>query len=231
MNKPNDTYVGDRFALRFIRADKDPLQVLDGELGTLVGFTKSVQYVLEHETTPQIPYPGVYSCLGDAVLRLDLGRIVKVPLANLEPLDYSFDDFNVKNLNYQKEAGKYTYLGPLPFIPHCITDTVLVARHGTFPDDFIGQIVDIDVKGPRIFYMVSVGEDVYPVPQEKIIDVVELGDYSEMRRYQVQMKTLERMLHRQIGVQRHHDVENLEEEPIDPDAHDPERDIDEGELF
>jgi hypothetical protein len=173
------TYIGDEFTLAFMKGDDDRLATLSGEKGVLVGFVKKTRYVMEHQVGPQTPQPGVYTCLGDAVLRLGSGQIIRTPLVNLEPTGYSFDDYNIKNFNYMQEVVKHSYLGPLPHVPYNYGDRVIVAQHGRLSDDVLGTIVDTLFKGTQIFYLIDLGDDTIEVAKEKIIDVLELGDFSE----------------------------------------------------
>lgn len=197
----------------FIRADKDPLQSLEGELGTLVGFTKKVKYVMDHQVTAHTPQAGVYSCLGDAVLRLDNGQIIRTALIHLEPEGYRFDDFNIKNFNYLQEAAKHKYLGPLPHVPYNYGDKVIVAQHGRLNDDALGTIVDTLFKGSQIFYLVDLDGNAIEVAKDKIIDVLELGEHSEHARYLNQMKTLDRIIDSHMKGFKHCDEESNLDNP------------------
>jgi len=212
--KPNQqTYIGDEFILTFIKGDKDPLSVMSGQKALLIGFVKTTKYVMEHQTCTETPKAGVYTCLGDAVLRLDSGQIVRTSLMNLEPIGYSFDDYNQKNFNYMQEVIKHNYLGPLPYLPYNYGDKVLVAKHGRLNDDVVGVIVDTVFKGSQVFYLVECGEDTIEVAKGKIIDALELGDYAEQSRYLQQMKVFDQVMGNQIKGSKHSDEENTIDNP------------------
>lgn len=213
MGKTNTTYIGDKFIINVPITDEDVPKSLNGEIGTLVGFVKKTKYVLEHETSALTPSAGVYTCLGNAVLRLDNGRIIKTDLMNLEPIGYTFDDCNEKNFNYMREVVKHSYLGPLPYVPYTYGDTVLVAKHGRLEDDVIGTVVDTVFKGPQVFYIIDLPNDSIEVAKEKIIDVLELGDFSEQKRYLKQMQTFERIVNRHMRGFKHLDEENEIDNP------------------
>src|SRR5574343_20362 len=138
-----ETYVGDNFTLAFLRGDQDPLRRYDGYQCKLIGFTHKVIPVLRHQTNQYAKQPGLYQVLGDPVVKLETDLVVKLPLLNLSPIGYAFEDRIEKNLNYQRELKKYRFINELPDIRYNIGDKVLIAKHGQLYDDLISHVVDI----------------------------------------------------------------------------------------
>lgn len=194
-----ETYVGDDFLLSFIRADKDPLSIYDGYQGKLIGFNNKVVPILRHQINRYTKEPGIYKTLGDPILKLETGSLVKVPILNLSPIGYSFEDRIEKNINYQNEIKKFVYLQGLPFISYNIGDKVLVAKHGRLSRDLQSHIVDIVVAGRGIRYVIYQDDTLLEIPSEYIIDVLELGEYSEHERELKQMRTIDRMINRRCS--------------------------------
>lgn len=205
-----DTYVGDDFLLSFIKADKDPLSIYNGYQGKLIGFNNKIVPILRHQTNLYARQPGIYKTLGDPVLKLETGTVVKLPILNLTPLGYSFEDRIEKNINYQNELKKFVYLQDLPFISYNIGDKVLVAKHGRLNHDLQSHIVDIAITARGVRYVVYEEDLLREIPSEYIIDVLELGEFSEHERELKQMRTIEKMINRRCSGLRYIDGDLFE---------------------
>ena len=202
------TYVGDYFTLSFSNWDDSEYKKYNGEVVKLLGFKPKIKTVFPHEVNRMTPQPGYYQVIGDPVVKHNVHGFFQVPIINLVPCNYRFTDSLPKNYNYIQETRKFTYLGPLPHIPYNIGDKVLVGAHYPFDDDFFSQIMDVQIRAVGIFFLMEYKEDVVAIQNDKIIDVLEHGEFSDIERFGMLQKTYEALNGKRISLQRHHDEEN-----------------------
>lgn len=209
--RDNPTYVGDTFIINLPPFDDDPLKIYNGYTARLVGFARGIKHVFPHNTLSYNHEPGVYQCLGHPVLRLDTGNLIQLPMSHLEAQDYDLEDIrHPKNLSYWDEEANYKWLAPLPYLKCNVGDQVLIGQHGKLKDDMLGTVHDIQIKGKRVFFTVPEKEELFVVPQSSVIDVLELGEYSEFHRYCRQLDTVRRMFRYQNPGMKYADHESDE---------------------
>ena len=185
------SYVGDYFILNFMPGDRSFLSTYNGLRGQLLGFKKKLRPVMPHDTNGLFKEPGLYEVLGDPLIRLEIDRLVEVPLLNLIPEEFKFSDRLLKNQLFLDEARRYKYICELPFIPYNIGDTVLISQHARYDNDFISEILDISFKGTGVYYVICPDNKVDEIRVDKIIDIVQRGEISEIERLGLQLKRTE----------------------------------------
>jgi hypothetical protein len=190
----NATYVGDVFTIRYPRIPKEEVPVYDGMTCKLMGFKPQVAYALPHIPHLQHLEPGVYRHIGDPVVKLETGKVIELPLMYLQPHGYTWEDEIDKNYRYYNELTKFQWMGDLPPIKCNVGDKILVAKHGVLDNDVVALVDDVSIQGTRVVIGIEHEDDLLVVPQSEIIDVLELGQYSEESRYRRQMRTLHRMV-------------------------------------
>ena len=134
------TYVGDYFTLSFMKGDKSPVAAYNGLRGRLLGFNRRIKPVMSHEVNGLVKEPGLYEILGDPLLRLEIDRVVNIPIINLTPENYRFTDSLPKNQLFLAESRKHKFISELPFIPYNIGDKVLISQHSRYQTDFVSEI-------------------------------------------------------------------------------------------
>lgn len=181
-NDNSCTYVGDTFTLSFLKAEDLHVKALDTEECVLVGFKKEIRAILNHQVNALTPVPGFYMTLGDPVVRLSNGHILHVPLLNLVPTGYSFNDVNLKNANYRQAKRSFLYLRDLPSIPYNIGDKVLISNGHSEQDDAIVEILDIEVLPRGLNFIVEINGTFSTIPLCRIISLMEPGNLTELER-------------------------------------------------
>lgn len=210
MSKSNDpnSYVGDHFTLNFLRGDDNPLKQYNNTRVRLLGFHKSVKAIFAHEVNALVTEPGFYETLGDPLVKLENGKNVAVAMLNLVPEDYRFSDNLPKNDLYIREKRIYRFVAPLPHIPYNIGDTVLIGGRRGYELDFISLVHDIRFMQAGIYFTVENASEIVNIKMERIIDVIEHGELSELDRLGLLLKRSENLLERRISRFRYSDDEN-----------------------
>jgi hypothetical protein len=207
-----NTYVGDLFTVSFPKYDKDPLAVLNGQECELIGFRANLQHIFPHRASIMDVGPGIYSTFGNPLVRLETNRIVEMPMSNLVPHGYRFDDMRfVKNRHYRDASDRLRFVGPLPYA-HNVGDVALVAKHHGVKDDFAAPILDVDFHNGGVVYAVEYEDRLKVIRSEMVIDLLELGHYTEEERYWLQMKTLERIMPSRRASFKYDDMERFIDE-------------------
>lgn len=206
----SDTYVGDTFTITVMRADKGPLRAFDGLTCKLIGFNKIVKSILSHEINANVPEPGFYETIGDPVVRVETGHIIEIPLMNLVPINYRFTDRLPKNHIYLQAKRKHRFVGNLPLIPYNIGDRVLVSHHGIHKEDFVTEILDVTIKGGFVFFIISPSDKVEEIRYDRVIDVIEHGELTELERLGKLHRCHESFSNRRVSRFRYTDDENTQ---------------------
>jgi hypothetical protein len=213
-NRDGPTYVGDTFIVQLPRSEGREALFLNGMQARLMGFKPHFEYALPHIPRTQFLEPGVYSRLGDPVLKLETGRIIEIPMMFLEPIGYDYDDLIPKNQSYYEQLRQYKWVRELPYLKCNVGDTILIANQGRKRrSDILAQVCDVTICGDSVTFAVEHERGLTTVHPGDIIDVIEFGPYSEEHRYRQQMKTLKRILQVQNPGMKYADHENMENEP------------------
>lgn len=181
-NRNSGTYVGDFFNLSFLKGDDNTLVAFEGYRCKLLGFKREIKPFLNHHLNALVRYPGFYEVIGDPIVKLEDSRVAQIPLINLVPEGYKFTDRLLKNSLYIAETRKHKFLGELPHIAYNIGDKVLVSAHGKIREDFVSEILDIVLKGTGVFYTLSPDDEIQEIRFDRIIDVIEYGELTELER-------------------------------------------------
>ncbi len=213
-NLYSDTYVGDMFNISVLRADKDSLKVFDGLSCKVIGFKKEIKPIMLHEINANTPIPGFYETLGNPVVRVETGHITEIPMLHLSPIGYRFTDNLLKNSLYLQARRKHKFISPLPSISFNIGDIVLVASHQEFLRDFLSEIIDIKIKSIGVYYIVSpsdnISEEIQEIRYDKIIDVIEHGELTELERLGKLHRCYESLSNRHLSRFKYSDDENTQ---------------------
>jgi len=207
----NSTYVGDEFTVRYPRIEKEAIPPYNGMRCKLMGFKARLEYALPHVPRLQHLEPGIYQTIGDPLVKLETGKLLDIPLMYLEPEGYTFEDEIDKNYRYYKEQMTFHRVGELPTIKCNVGDTILIAKDGVLEDDVVATVDDVSVQGSRVIVAFEHEDQLLTVPQTQIIDVLELGPYSEEFRYRRQMKTVKEMARLTNPGMKYADHEQLDE--------------------
>lgn len=200
-----ETYVGDTFTLNFMKGDKSPVATYNGLKGTLIGFKPRVIPIMPHEVNAVVTEPGIYTTIGDPLIRLEVGAVVEVPMYNLIPVGFNFADRLPKNIHYLEETKKWRFVSELPHTPYNIGDKVLISQHSIYLTDFVSEILDVSFKGTGVYYVICPSDEVEEIRSDKIIDVVQRGEISEIEKLGLILKRTEptikqRLLYSQFSI-------------------------------